>query len=436
VTAQNIANAQTPGYARRRVLLSAQANDNGVIAQTPWRGSRGVLADRVERMRDEAAGRQLQRELAHSGRGQALADMLGRAEAVFSDLQGTGLSSQLGDLFRAFSRLGADSESLPTRRQVLQVASTLTDTLHEQYANLSQVQREADTEVQATVEQVNRLTAEVASYNARIAQLSPEGQADTLLDVRDQALEQLAELVGAEAVPQEGGMVDVIVQGRRLVTGTRASSLSLETNPPTGFPQPVFADGSGLAAPQGKLGGLLAARDQSVPRYLAALDDLADNLRDRLNALHQTGVGLDGSTSLDFFVGSAGATGLAVNPALLAAPQKLGASATGAAGDGARALDLAALGDALTMSGGLESFAQFYAGLVAGAGSDSAAAQEQRDASDTMVAAVRTQQQSVEGVSLDEEAVNLIRYQQAYAAAARVVQTTREMMQTLLEMGQ
>ena len=133
-----------------------------------------------------------------------------------------------------------------------------------------------------------------------------------------------------------------------------------------------------------------------------------------------------------FFTGDSAQT-IAVNPALVADPTQLAAAKNGTAGDNGTALAIAAL-ETTAPAGGTQTLQDTYQGLVTGVADTVAAANSQSTASAAITSTLTTQQQSVSGVSLDEEMVNLLQQQQAYQASSRVVYTIDQMMQSLLTM--
>ncbi|MCS7295332.1 MAG: flagellar hook-associated protein FlgK, partial [Dehalococcoidia bacterium] len=199
-----------------------------------------------------------------------------------------------------------------------------------------------------------------------------------------------------------------------------------------GMTKLVFAaDGEVVATASGKLRGLLDARDQALPDLMTKLDTLANALRTEINALHQSGFGLDGSTGLDFFAGT-GAQDIAVNTALLSDPRKVAASATCAAGDSAIALQIANLQRTAVASLGNVSFDDYYGSLVTVLGADTARAEGLAESSDRLVSHLDAMRQSVAGVNIDEEVTNLVASQRAYEAAARVITAIDEMLDVLI----
>jgi flagellar hook-associated protein 1 FlgK len=228
--------------------------------------------------------------------------------------------------------------------------------------------------------------------------------------------------------------------GQALVEGTHTYKLSTQANA-FGHQDVTWLDNSGNTViitnniSKGKLKGWLDARDVDIENSLNKLDTLAQNLMTEVNSLHATGYGLDGSTGNDFFTGAALATGIQVNQ-LIANDTNLIAAAEGIdkPGDNGNAIAIANLQEALTMNGTTATFGAYYDSMVSDAGLAVQQATSYYDHQSQMVLQVENYRESISGVSIDEEAVNLIKYQNAYQAAAKLITTADEMMETVLAM--
>jgi len=290
---------------------------------------------------------------------------------------------------------------------------------------------------------VNTLAQRLAELNATLAGMAPTSA--EALHVQDEAnlvLEELSSLVDVRAIEREGGGFDVAFgSGRLLVVGDQASRMDLADRAGTGFAD-ISAGGTIVTGEVrgGLLGGLLSVRDTNVPAYQAQLDELAYALVQQVNAQHRAGYDLDGTAGQDFFVslgsvsGAAGA--MALNPALAAnGGDRLiaAAGAPGAAGDNTNARALAALRDVRAVDG-TQTFEEAWAGLVTAVGRDAEAATQESALRAEIVQQVLNLRDSVSGVSLDEEAADMLRFQRAYEANARFFQTVDETLATLMEL--
>jgi flagellar hook-associated protein 1 FlgK len=192
----------------------------------------------------------------------------------------------------------------------------------------------------------------------------------------------------------------------------------------------------------GNLKGWLEVRDELIPEYMAKLDELATGIMDAVNDLHQTGYGTtidsgtgDPYTGLDFFSGSS-ASDMQVNSEIVDDNTKIAAAkeADAIPGDNRLALEIAGLQNDLTMNSATSTFSDFYSSLVSDVGSNTANAQVNYDHETSMVTYLENYRESVSGVSLDEEMINLIKFQHAYESAAKVISTVDEMLQTVIGM--
>jgi len=244
-------------------------------------------------------------------------------------------------------------------------------------------------------------------------------------------VEELSALVNVSAHGNSGSDFILNIGGHALVQGTFRREITLERDAAGGW-QPVWADGMGrLAITSGELRGLLEIRDSAIPRYLERLDAIANALIQQVNALHRQGYGMSGSTGVDFFAPGSGAATLRVNQQLLDDPRLVAASATGEPGNTAIAQAIADLSGALLIGG--ETISQSYRSLVTGIGGDLALAERSALTREFTLQQLTRQRESVSGVSLDEELADMVRYQQSFAASARIFEATNYILQVLLE---
>jgi len=230
----------------------------------------------------------------------------------------------------------------------------------------------------------------------------------------------------------------VLIGGRRLVQQDRVTALELVDDPAQ--PGLYLVALGGQAPPdglRGEIAGVLSARDEAIPRYLAALDTLARTLADELNARHTAGFDLSGDPAPVFFAYDPArpAASLHVADEVAADPARIGAAAAPtAATDGANALAIEDLRSRRFLAGGAATVSEFCADLIATVGIDAGAAHTRLQSRALLAQNLQAQYRSQGGVSLDAEALELIRYQQAYTAASRLVATALEMMDALLQL--
>lgn len=444
VTAHNIANAETPGYVRQRAVLSPVEGPDGSNSAECGIGI-GVAVTAVIRIQSRFLQARLDRALGELGCNRSISQGLDEIQSLFLDLTSEGVSDNLAAFFNAWEDLSVNPESRPLRLAVREKGNTLTDGIRTIYRELQNQRPALDQVLQTTVARVNDIAAEIARINQRIAsnaacddQGSPIGAIpNDLFNRLDVLIEELSTIIGVTSVEQANGTRDVLLGGIHLVQGARARQLNTEPDPANANLSRLVLAGTGqsIEPPGGEIAGILAVRDQYIPGYMAALDTFAATLATEFNAVHALGVGIDGSTGTDFFTAT-GAADIRVSDAVAASLDAIAASETGAVGDGNHAVTLSRVRDALLLSGGTQTLGDYYASLVGRVGLDGNLAGEAMERQDALASDVRARRDSVSGVSLDEEGINMLRFQEAHNAAARLASAVDEMIRTVLSIAQ
>lgn len=437
VTSHNIANSQTPGFTRQELLLEA------VSSRGSFRGGAAVLDDRgmgarasdIRRVRDEFVGFRLRESLQSLGRHEAEANALAQTEVVLNEPGDDGLASQLDQFWNSWRELSLSPESSTSRANVLGVADQLTTQLQRSRSQLAQVQKDADNRIEILVDRVNRAATQVAKLNVQISQREAGGgTATSERDKRDQLLDEISRFANATIRELEDGSVSVVLGSNQIVFGNRAETLVAVRNPANQnfFDLQWASDGSPANVTSGELFGLLNARDTRIQTTIGELDTLAGAMIAQVNAVHAASFGLDNTTGEAFFTGTDAAT-IGVNPVLSAAPNKIGtAAAVNLPGDASRALAVADLEASLVMSGGTATIGEFYASMVSDLGVAIRESQDFAENELVLTDHLRTLQDSVSGVNLDEEMTNLLQFQRAFEASSRLINVIDEMLNTLI----
>ena len=443
VTGNNIANVNTPGYSRQRLNMSSDVPIDTGIGPV---GS-GVKANEIERVYQRFLGVQINNETQSLGQWEAHKDALERVELIFNESGGYGLNQVMSEFWNAWQDLTNNPSGSVERTVLLAKSEMLTATFSKYYKDLQKIQRDLNSNIEGAVEEINRLSENLVDLNQKIIQMESGGHAaNDYRDQRDLVLKELSEFIDIDSFENANGGVTVSVgSGQALAEGTHTYKLSTQTNA-SGHQDVTWLDSSGNTViitndiSKGKLKGWLDARDIDVENSMNKLDTLAQNLMTEVNPLHASGYGLDGSTGNDFFTGVPTAAGIRVN-ALLANDINLIAAAEGfnivpgdKPGDNGNAIAIANLREAQTMNGNTTTFGAYYDSMVSDAGLAVQQSTSYYDHQSQMVLQVENYRESISGVSIDEETVNLIKYQNAYQAAAKLINTADEMMETVLAM--
>lgn len=438
VTGHNIANVNTPGYTRQRVNLAA----NSPLDASPGQMGDGVVAVGIQRIYDRYVNGRITTEKQAFGRWEAQKNALERVEIAFDDSGGYGLSGSMTAFWNAWQDLSNNPSGHTERVSLVSQAQFLTSAFSKTAADLERQQVDLDAVVRGGVDDINRLAAEIADLNQKIGEIETGTQnANDLRDSRDVRVSQLAEFIDINAFEDGQGRISISVgNGRPLVDNSRAWSLGTMPNA-AGHLNVTWIDANNTPADitasiqGGRLKGWLAVRDAAIPDYRARLDEMAGELADAVNTVHVAGYDLHAAAGQSFFSGST-ASDIEVNPAVAADPSRIAAAATaaGVPGDNAAAVAVSDLQHASALGGGTTSFDDFYRAIVADIGSQVRSATDFSEHQAVMLTSLDNYRESVSGVSLDEEMLNLIKFQHAFDAAAKLVTTVDEMIQTMMDM--
>jgi len=444
VTANNVANQNTPGYTREvvnfetedSVSLSGGTQSSGVTATESSQRDR-VLEQRVQ---------QQTQAVAQSG---ALGSALQQVENIFglsstsssansSAVTSSALGSAINGLFSSLSALEGNPSDTATRQSVLSAAAGLASAFNDASNQLSQLSSSLNQQVSSDATQVNALTTSIASLNAQIASTSPTGDAGTLEDQRQQDIAQLSQLVGLDQIATSQNGISLTTSGGALLVGGSQSfamtttQVEGNTNVVAGDPpQDVTANLTG-----GDLGGTLQARDQNLATYSKQLDNLAFSLGTAVNQQNEQGIDSNGNPGQAIFSLPPTQTGAAALITVSGtSPAAVAAATTGEGSSGNdNATALANLATADTV--GSQTATGFLASFLGQLGSDASAATTENTGQQAALTQLTTQRDSLSAVSTDQEAANLTQFQRAYQASSEVFNIVNTLMASAINLGE
>lgn len=437
VASHNIANAQSPGYSRQRVLLQplvipgAFGMGSGLHANP----GAGVDASSLHRVRDTFLDYQARQAFSNEAYWAGATEGLQRAELTFNEPSDDGLGSVMNRFWASWHDVVTNPESAAARSTLVNAASAMGSRFQAMRADLTSQRGHVNTQVRDIARQVNDATGEIAQLNVTIAQFEASGrEASDLRDRRDTLLDGLSKLGPITYQEQADRTVTVHWGSHVLVQAEQAQNVGIEPDPGnTGMDRLYFtSDSAVLDTTAGKLGGLTHVRDNALPDLITKLDTLATGLITNINAIHSTGYGIDNSTGNPLFNGT-NAASITVNPVIGSNPDKLATSAgANTPGDSSKALEVANLQLQRLMAGSTQSFDEFYGNLVTVLGADVAQSKVNVDGAALVSSHVDQSRQSVSGVNIDEEVMNMTLSQHAYDASARVITVIDSMLDTLI----
>lgn len=437
VIGHNIANVNTEGYSRQRANLGTTLPANDV---NYGQIGTGVQVDSITRARDALMDEQVRTENSTLGHWERANTALGQLEGIFLEPDDYGFNDVLNDFWDAWSDLANNPDSSSARTVLRERTIHMTDTFNNFDADIKLVEQQLDEEFVNLVDELNNIGGGIADLNIKIRLAESVGQnANDLRDERDRLLDTMSKLIQTKYSENEDGTMNVYINGDIFVQENQYRALDTRNiirNDVT-VSELIWDDNnSEVVLNSGTLAGIVKVRDDDCEFMRNRLDELANAIIENVNGLHHEGYGLNGSHGTYFFDQySSGAANIRLSDTILSDANTIAAAGTNAPGDNTAALDIAALSNKLIMNGGTETFADHYANTVADLGARKQTAEmyySQADAVDTQLSNLR---QSFQGVVMDEELTELIRFQQAYNASARVITVANEMMDVVIRLG-
>jgi flagellar hook-associated protein 1 FlgK len=436
VTSQNVANAATPGYTRQGALfVAAIAMQSGGLSA----GS-GVTVPSLLRFSDSYTSRQMWRSNSDVGEFNSSQPYLSQMEQVMGD-DSSNLSNGFDNFFSALNAVSTDPTSSPLRQQVITSAQALA----QRFSDLNGVMTGQLTSVHqqraSTVDQINQAATAIAALNKQIAAAQATNvNASGLIDTRDQQIDALASLVGIQVVDQADGSRSVsLVGGQPLVAGASAATMAVQGNADGSQSLTVKFAQETFALPDGSLGGQLGGLNDYEENVLAPLrqsiSDLAGQFSSAVNSGLSAGYGTDGSAGRPLFDFDPATGTLSVDPGAQAANLGFSSDPT-KPGNSDNLMGLIDLNNQTVTIGsiGTVRLGDANTQLVGQLGTQS----QQNQASLATAQTVRDQSvenwKSVSGVNSDEEATNLVQYQQMYQANMKVISVADTLFQSTLSM--
>lgn len=428
VTENNVVNANTPGYAKQSMTFESMPFDLSVglpggVKPGPVQSSRNAFAE--QSVRDQ--------QTASNYFQQKVGDLT-PLQSYFDLSSTTGLAPDMNKLFSGFSALSVNPNDTVSRQVVMDDATTVAQDFKDASNGLLNQGAEMDQQTRDVITNINQLANTIAGINAQ-NRVDPNGGIDAGVDAQlNSALEQLSQLVNFTALQQTDGSVTVYVGGQTpLVVGNQTFDISGDfSTSQTAVLNNAGADISSQLT-GGQLSALLDDKNNVLPGYVNGLNTLAQSLADQVNNTLDQGIDQSGAApAMNLFTydaSSGAAMTLSVNPLT---PDQIAAALPGATGGNGNALALAGLANAKTTDG--YTFAQFYGNLGGQVGQDLSSATSSAATKTALLNQAQNLRQQISGVSLDEEAQNMMEYQRSYQAVSKMLGVLNSLTDTLMNM--
>lgn len=304
----NISNADTEGYSRQRVQMKEfdplykpdleRAERPGMIGQ-------GIDVQSVTRIRDELLDKRIVAQQNRESYWHTRSDYYTMLEQIYNEPYDISIRSNMDKFWEGWQELSINPESQAARQAIVTRGETLTDSIKDRWESLAGIGNLLNGDIEATVRQVNSITAQIAEVNGEIVRSKGMGDnPNDLLDRRDLLVDKLSELINVTTDNRDSDEFMVHVDGKVIVQGGIAREIALAPRyDETGYNKLIWAD-TGLDAQfsGGKLGALVELRDVDVRNEMQNLNTMTMNFADLVNDVHRNSIGANRSTGLDFFV--------------------------------------------------------------------------------------------------------------------------------------
>ncbi|MCU7499359.1 MAG: flagellar hook-associated protein FlgK [Ignavibacteria bacterium] len=424
VTSHNVANANSPDYARQRVVFGSERSE------TTTNGSfgAGVKIDDIARIKDNLTDVQVRTYNQKFADVDKRSEVLGQVETLFSEPSDLGLSNLISSFYSSWDELASTPNSTPLRNSVLQATDSLSSKIKSIYDGVGLLRSDLNGQVTEKVEEVNSTIQEIQSLNRQIKSAKVANQsANDLFDRRDKAIDALSKLVNINSHTDDQGSVSISIGGVFAVD--EYSSTKFKAANVNGKLSLTTDDGSTTAQLSG--GEIYASMDlynNQLSSYQDSVNTIARNIMDSVNSVHRTGYGLNGAPQGDFFTGySEGVLSFTHDTNAIAASGVLGND-----GNSDKAVEIAKLADNWKIGG--KTISEYYNSFISGIGTEKKLNEQSSESNQLVLDQLNNQKASYSGVSIDEEMTNVIKFQKSYDASAKLIKIADEMLETLLNM--
>jgi flagellar hook-associated protein 1 len=442
VLSNNVANVNTKGYARQEAVLVEESNlrtDSGLLGN-------GVKVSMVISHYDKYLEASVAKENNSLEEQKTYEQYLGRIETIL-DESNSNLTANISAFFNTWQDLSADPLSVTSRSNVAAAGANLSNGIRNVYGELQDLQTETDNNVSKEVESINGMLGAIAALNNQIyAAGASGGENNSLVNQRGQLLQKLSGKMDIQYfADRDGGMTVMTSGGKPLVDRGTVYELSAEKSPVTNFYNITWQGNSSVSVDitdtinGGVLKGLIDLRDNEIAGFMDSIDDLAQSIMTEINNLHSSGYNMNGMTNINFFTNLTQNFAAAMDISDEVRTDVMNIAVTSSASNHSNndiALAIADLGiGSITISGQNTTYVDFTASTSSRIGSLSRNAQDLKEYHQNLMTSVEKQRDSISGVSIDEELSNLIKYQYAYQAAARLINAADVLMNSLLEIA-
>ncbi len=446
-TSHNIANAQTEGYSRQDLRLKQR---EPFLKQGVLIGD-GAYIGSIYRSRDKFIDKQMNETRSTLGRSEGRYTALAELESFYGPEMGSNLTSEMDNFFESLQNLSTNPEEITIRTSLQERGKSLAFAFNQTDRNLKNYRNNINEKIRDSIDGVNTTLANIAQLNTKIreSEFGEQRVSNDMRDQRDLLVHKLSESIGISYYEDRSGMTTIRADdGSLLVDRGYACQFGVRKND-AGLYDVLVLDGEGdeirnvsSRLKRGTVGALLDVRDNVATKMIDQNDNLAYEFVSQINAIHRQGFGLgeyDLTDSRDFFEHLNQASGagqsIKLDDVIASSTNAISAASTAqTVGDNIVANRLILLKNQRTMANGTASFNEFYANGIGILGAETARSLQARDADKILFADLKAQSENVSGVSLDEEATNMMKWHANFTASSKMIKTIDEMTETVLSL--
>ena len=447
VTAHNIANANTPGYSRQNAIQVTKTpiHSLGILDRT---GSgiigQGTAIQTIERVRNDFLDAEYRNYLSSTNYNYHMSQGFGYIEKALNEPSDVSISANISNFWNSLSELSSKVTDISARATFVQAALSFTSALNNVGEKVNQLKSQYSQELETVVGKINNLTSEIYDLNNKIADMEGIGNpANDLRDTRDLLIDELSKLVDIETYQDESGQVSILAGGKLFVGINTRREITLTADPTNNSYKVIWSEElDQFEMKGGHLKAAIETVNNTLSNFESSLNNMIVAMSEKFNDVHSGGFDLNGNAGLDFFVSKNGDPinihNITINPDILEDEGLLALSGDHTlSGDNENLKNLLSTKDEklLNPSGGTPmTVSEFYNYTTSKIGLNALTFNQAYSNSNEALKSITKEKDSVSSVSLDEETANLIQFQQAYNASAKVLSTVDEMLNELINL--
>ncbi|MFA8341703.1 MAG: flagellar hook-associated protein FlgK [Rhodothermaceae bacterium] len=430
VTSHNIANVNNENYSRQRALIIPEATDNlnGLII-----GS-GVTIEDISRVKNSLLEKQIINYNKQFGYTDQQEETLGAIEGLYSEPKDQGISTLLNKFFDSWDKLANDPSSQPYRDEVVNSANQLSTKMENIYEGTRRIQQDARQDAVQTVEQVNLHLQNIHSLNEQIYnQVALGSSPNDLLDERDKAILELSKLVNVNVTYGENQVASISIGNSFGADRKFHNEYEVVEDNGKIIMRAKNDTSNQITVHEGKLAALIDLHNTEIPNQLQALDDFGNALVNQINSVHSTGYySHDTPLTGENFSEIDGQGVLKINENILNDTKYIAVSKDGTKGNNELARAMAELKTYKDASG--NTFEENYSKMISDIANKKKHNEQKSKSFELVIQQMNVQKAEYSGVSIDEEMVDVLKFQRSFDASAKLISIADELLQTLINL--